>query len=418
MRVSPNELTFTAASAWREIYATRPELPKSEFGAVEVPNGVRAIATVPGAEEHKRVKKVVGHAFSEGAVRAQESIIQKYSDGLVTQLGRLLESKVGEVEGGKEGEGEGGWEGEVDLHQWFNFESFDMMGELSFGESFHCLENGENHPWVTAVFQGVKIAQCMTVLQYFWPALPIVKALLPPVIRRKMRASFEFTREVIDRRIAAKTERYVTFLLPIFSLCETPLYALQRSSISRPFPHSYAQKSTAIKLTISRPDFLHHIFKNNPPPPSPGNLTRPEIDATATFLVLAGSDTTAQTLSSVIYHTLLHPHVMARLRDEVDAAFPGDSWKEVTTAAAGRLEYMHAVVLEALRMHAPNAVSVPRVVDREGVVVGGWKIPVGVSLLSPNFLLPRLLFLLDHFNLAFSPFSRKAETRPLGRENR
>lgn len=187
VRIAPDELTCIASSAWKEIYNTRPELPKSAFGMLEAPNGVRVIATWPDPENHARQKKIVGHAFSPSALKAQESIIQKYSDRLVKELSKQ--------------------EGEIDLHKWFNFASFDMMGELSFGESFNCLETAENHPWVTSVFEGVKIAQMLTVLQYLWPLLPIIKACLPPPIRRKAMASYQFTKELIDRRIASKSER-------------------------------------------------------------------------------------------------------------------------------------------------------------------------------------------------------------------
>ena len=193
VRVAPDELTFISSSAWKDIYNTRPELPKCTFGTLETPNGVRAIATFPDPENHARQRKIVGHAFSPSALKEQEYIIQKYSDRLVDRLQSQR--------------------GEIDLQKWLHFASFDMMGELSFGESFNCLENAENHPWVSAVFRGVKIAQMLTVLQHFWPLLPIFKLCLPPSIRRKARESFEFTKKTIDKRIASKSERYVLHYL-------------------------------------------------------------------------------------------------------------------------------------------------------------------------------------------------------------
>ena len=122
----------------------------------------------------------------------------------------------------------------------------------------------------------------------------------------------------------------------------------------------------------------------------PKGMTRPEIDATSTFLVLAGSDTTAQTLTGVIYFALTTPGVMTRLQKEVDNAFGGlTNDDKVTSTSASQLPFMHAVLLETLRLHSPGAVSIPRHVDRPGVVVGGWEIPAGVSpcFLSFTYLL-------------------------------
>lgn len=114
-------------------------------------------------------------------------------------------------------------------------------------------------------------------------------------------------------------------------------------------------------------------------------MTRPEIDATSTFLVLAGSDTTAQALTAVMYFALTTPGVMTRLQHEVDNAFgDSNSNNEVTSTSAAKLPYMHAVILEALRLHTPAATSIPRHVDRPGIVVAGREIPVGVSLFHLN----------------------------------
>lgn len=35
----------------------------------------------------------------------------------------------------------------IDISGWFNFTTFDLMGDLAFSESFRCLEKGEYNPW-------------------------------------------------------------------------------------------------------------------------------------------------------------------------------------------------------------------------------------------------------------------------------
>lgn len=46
------------------------------------------------------------------------------------------------------------------------------------------------------------------------------------------------------------------------------------------------------------------------------------VSADGTLAIIAGADTTATTLSALIYYLLLHPEMAARLRAEIDEFFP------------------------------------------------------------------------------------------------
>ena len=135
VRVHPDELSFIGSSAWADIYLARPQLPKPTFGVLETPNGVPSIGTIPDPETHGRQRKILSHAFSDRALREQEYILQKYSDLLITRL----QDQV------RQGKGVS----EVNICDWYNFTTFDVLGDLCFAESFHCLEKGDNHPWVS-----------------------------------------------------------------------------------------------------------------------------------------------------------------------------------------------------------------------------------------------------------------------------
>jgi hypothetical protein len=37
------------------------------------------------------------------------------------------------------------------------FFTFDVMGDLVFGESFGCLDSSDYHPWVKLIFDSVKL---------------------------------------------------------------------------------------------------------------------------------------------------------------------------------------------------------------------------------------------------------------------
>ena len=312
VRVLPNELSFIGSSAWQDIYAARPQLPKPIIGILEAPNGIRPMVTIPDAENHGRQRKIVSHAFSDRALLSQEYILQKYSDLLIERLKDQCNLQ----------------DGSLDIHSWYNYTTFDVLGDLCFGESFRCLETAENHPWVASIFTGLKVAQLFTAFHHFPPLNTIVKLCLPQSVHDETKKSYTFTRERVDKRIASNSDR---------------------------------------------PDFMKYILQNN----YPGGMSREEVDATATLLVFAGSETSATTLASATYFALKNPPIMTRLMRETRDAFK--SQEDITLAAVTNLPYLHAVIQETLRMHPANPISTARVVDRPDVVVCGMVVPQGVS---------------------------------------
>ena len=129
-----------------------------------------------------------------------------------------------------------------------------------------------------------------------------------------------------------------------------------------------------IESKSSRPDFMKHILENN----SAGGMTRDDIDSNATLLVLAGSETSATTLTGATYFCLKHPQKWERLVKEIRDAFGTDS-KTITVSSVSSLPYLDAVFQETLRMHPTGPISVPREIDRPGVEICGIPVPQGVS---------------------------------------
>lgn len=74
---------------------------------------------------HSRMKKSLSAAFSTKALAEQENIIQRCVNEFVTRIERDGASKQG-----------------LNMTKWFEMISFDILGEMAFGESFGCIENG------------------------------------------------------------------------------------------------------------------------------------------------------------------------------------------------------------------------------------------------------------------------------------
>lgn len=76
--------------------------------------------------KHGEKRAMFAAAFTQKALLEQESTIQRYVNQFV--------EKVGELGRGSRG---------IDMVKWYQMVSFDIFGELGFGETFGCIESGQ-----------------------------------------------------------------------------------------------------------------------------------------------------------------------------------------------------------------------------------------------------------------------------------
>ena len=95
----------------------------------------------------------------------------------------------------------------------------------------------------------------------------------------------------------------------------------------------------------------------------------------------AGSDTTAITISSILYHSLRYPQTFAKLREEIDLATKeGRASDPITFKEAQQLPYLQAVIKEALRCHPVTGLPMQRLTPPEGATIAGTFIPGGSTV--------------------------------------
>ncbi|MCJ1453568.1 hypothetical protein MMC28_003915 [Mycoblastus sanguinarius] len=146
----------------------------------------------------------------------------------------------------------------------------------------------------------------------------------------------------------------------------------------RSFTWTRQKVNQRIAMKSDRPDFMKYILENN----HSGGMTREEIDSTTTLFVLAGSETSAITLTAATYFSLKNPPMWERLQKEIRQEFKNP--EDITVATVSNLQYMHAVFQETLRMHPTGPVSVPREVNRPDVEVCGMHVPQGARVGIPQ----------------------------------
>ena len=91
----------------------------------------------------------------------------------------------------------------------------------------------------------------------------------------------------------------------------------------------------------------------------------------------AGSETTALTLSGILYNIFRNRAVYENLTSEIDAAITSHqlSRPHITYTEATKLPYLGACIKERIRMHPITGVPFPRHAPSCGCEVGGYWIP-------------------------------------------
>jgi cytochrome P450 len=136
--VSPDELSFLSPHAWRDLYGHGDKDSKGSKGSTPSKhwqrygtsvNGATALITTRDPVEHARQRKIFTPAFSDRSLTQQAPLFVKYADQLVKNLQDGVKEKR-----------------TFDMVRLFNFATFDVMGDLTFGEPLHMLENAEYDP--------------------------------------------------------------------------------------------------------------------------------------------------------------------------------------------------------------------------------------------------------------------------------
>lgn len=331
VRVTPYELAFSSAEAFRDIYGSRPghkSFRKDRTHYSLPPNGVDHLVTAIDDTVHARHRKLLSYAFSERAILQQESIIMNYVDLFVSQLKKQTQGNVAKV----------------DIKSWFNFTTFDITGDLMFGESFHCLDDSKLHPWIELVFQSIKVLVYLGAINSFpWVATALDR-LVPKSVKQMALDHFNLGAQKVDQRLAMQTERsdFMTLML--------------KNGVSE----AKGQVAPSEKEMI---------------------LTRSELHSNAYILIVAGSETSATLLSGAIYYLCRNPATLSRLVREVRNAFAKD--EDITFTKVSKLTYLNAVIEESLRIYPPFVTSLARI--SPGDTVAGDFVPSGVTVACHHY---------------------------------
>lgn len=114
------------------------------------------------------------------------------------------------------------------------------------------------------------------------------------------------------------------------------------------------------------------------------NLDDMDVRTESTSLIFAGSGTTANTLTYLVWCVLSRPSLQKALEEEVSRVSP-----DASDAELEQLPLLNAVIQETLRLYCAVPGSLPRVAPHGGAQLGGYFIPEGTTCSTQAYTLHR-----------------------------
>ena len=193
VRIAPNSLSFIGQHAWRDIYGFRPgkkQLQKDPGFYLVQPCHETQDIIAANDKDHSRIRRLLAHAFADNALQEQEPLVLEHVDLFINQLKDRAISPI-------------------DIMSWYNYLTFDIIGDLAFGESFGALKTGNEHEFVRTIFQGFKFTRFIRVARNY----PLLKFLLLvvtklfPAIGQSRKTIMEFAAQKVRARTANGSDR-------------------------------------------------------------------------------------------------------------------------------------------------------------------------------------------------------------------
>lgn len=314
VRFNPDDLSFINAQAWKDIYGFgHAELPKY-FPSFAGFNG-QNILSAKGSD-HFRFRRAMLPAFTDKSLDLQEPLIITYVNLLIKRLREVADS-------GKP----------TNIIRWYNYTTFDLIGDLAYGESFNGLEEGKSNLWLDTISNMLKLMPILALMTVSPTLGRILQLLAGSKIRNAQKAHLDNATALAMKRINRTDQK-------------------------------------------DRGDFMDAMMRAKG---QKHELTDAELVHNADILITAGSETTATLLSGVTYWLLRTPDALKKVTKEVRDAFEKEediNFKE----ASSRLPYMLACLHEGLRIFPPIPLVMLRMTNPGAPTpIAGYTVPPNVS---------------------------------------
>ncbi|OIW26271.1 cytochrome P450 [Coniochaeta ligniaria NRRL 30616] len=320
VRIAPDEVAVNDVEAFSQIHKIGAGFLKSQWYDT-VTAWEPGIFEMRDPRQHAARRRLFARAFSNSSLRRNwEAEIRAKGDLAVARI------KADALAGG------------ADILKWWTLMTTDVISHLAFGESFHMLETGKKTPYIDA----------------------IQSALLGSVLRTE----------------APWLHRAARWL---------PFEGLQ--SIVTSDDVVYEHGALAVRNMRNQSANTQNLFGQmlaDADKEDKSSISDSSIRTEAGNFIVAGSDTTAVTLTYLVWAVLKNPVLQQQLEEEVAGLSPELDADELTNAPL-----LNSVIEETLRLYGAAPGALPRVVPGNGVEFCGNHIPGGTVVSTQAFSLHR-----------------------------
>jgi cytochrome P450 len=237
----------------------------------------------------------------------------------------------------------------IDLTRWFGFYAFDVIGEITYSKRLGFLDHGTDVAGIMkALDKSMVYSTLIGIYHWFHPLLYKIMERIPGTGAAARNHLMEFVQERMAQR---EEQRRV-----------------------------WSKEGRGVDMREDAPrDFLDRMIDMRE---EGRNVTNYHIFMLGLSNIVAGSDTTAVTLSSVFYHLIRFPNALAKLRQELEETERQGKSKNgrLKFKDSQEMPYLQACIKEATRMHPAVGLPLWRVVPEGGAEICGRHFPAGTEV--------------------------------------
>uniref|UniRef100_UPI0037E830C9 thromboxane-A synthase n=1 Tax=Semicossyphus pulcher TaxID=241346 RepID=UPI0037E830C9 len=317
-------------------------------------------------ERWKRVRSILTPSFSAAKMKEMVPLINTAIDALMNNLNVYAES--GEA---------------FDIHKCFGCFTMDVIASVAFATQVDS-QNNPDDPFVSHAQMFFTFSFFRPIMLFFI-AFPFIAAplvgLLPNKRRDKMNHFFiNCIQKIIKQREEQPPEQRRRDFLQLMLDARTnkegvSLEQFDTANHTDDLDHRNQQTQG------SSSDHDERVGAQEPPTRRPQKkmITEDEIVGQAFVFLLAGYETSSNTLAFTCYLLAIHPECQSKVQEEVDDFFSRHESPDYSNVQ--ELKYLDMVISEALRLYPPGF-RFARDIDQD-FVLNGQFLPKGATLEIP-----------------------------------
>ncbi|KAI0086953.1 cytochrome P450 monooxygenase pc-bph [Irpex rosettiformis] len=382
VRIAPNQVSIADPSAIATIYGHSfghgTPNKSSLYTAFNQFPGAESIFSTRSREVHARKRKLIAHTFSLKSVTDFEPVVRKYNKQLMQHWDRMS-AAAAKGESGTVGESE--WKARdgyafLDCLLWFNFQVFDIIGDLVFDGPFGMTSTGRD------TVQIVKSRKA-TIDSYGLEGAKLDYATIPAVKTINERSKFAISIAVLPTWWRPLVKR-----LPWYhgkGKAMEDIATLAVTAVSRRL------KSTEVRSDNILSKLLDATDENGE------KMGGMELSGEAMTLLVAGTDTTSNSSAVITFYLAGNQEAQKKLQRELDDALGPPSAESLEESEFGSgsydqlkdLPYLKDAIDEGLRLYSTVGFGLPRDVPEDGLTICGERFAPGTVVSVPSYTVHR-----------------------------